>query len=157
MSVPPFVCSDNFFLCFSDKSCLKIGDLEWYFFCPIEKKYGSGARMNRATEIGYWKATGKDRAVLQNNQTVGMIKTLIFHTGKAPRGERTDWVMHEYRLEDKDLADKGIAQVSIFSLVYYVLLAKFMSFFMEIYVSVSFELMDVWQFYRICAFVCECM
>lgn len=99
---------------FSDKSCLRSGDLEWYFFCPRERKYGSGVRINRATEIGFWKATGKDRAVQHNNQTVGMIKTLIFHTGKAPRGERTDWVMHEYRLEDKDLADKGIAQVSIY-------------------------------------------
>ncbi|XP_045820815.1 NAC domain-containing protein 82-like isoform X2 [Trifolium pratense] len=95
-----------------DKSYLQNGDLEWYFFCPIEKKYGSGARMNRATEIGFWKATGKDRAVQYKNQTVGMIKTLIFHTGKAPRGDRTDWVMHEYRLEDKDLADKGIVQDS---------------------------------------------
>jgi hypothetical protein len=69
--------------------------------------------MNRSTETGFWKATGKDRAVQQNNQIVGMIKTLIFHTGKAPRGDRTDWVMHEYRLEDKDLTDKGIVQVCV--------------------------------------------
>lgn len=102
-----------FLFVFSDLSYLQNGDLEWYFFCPIEKKYGNGSRMNRATEIGFWKATGKDRAVQQNNQTVGMIKTLIFHTGKAPRGDRTDWVMHEYRLEDKDLADKGIVQVCV--------------------------------------------
>ncbi|CAJ1937823.1 unnamed protein product [Sphenostylis stenocarpa] len=95
-----------------EKSCLRTGELEWYFFCPLEKKYGSGSRMKRATEIGYWKATGRDRVVQHNNQTVGMIKTLIFHTGKSPSGERTDWVMHEYRLEDKGLADKGIAQDS---------------------------------------------
>jgi hypothetical protein len=105
------------FVCLSDKSYLQNGDLEWYFFCPIEKKYGSGGRLNRATEIGFWKATGKDRAVQHKNQTVGMIKTLIFHTGKAPRGDRTDWVMHEYRLEDKDLADRGIVQVAISFLI----------------------------------------
>lgn len=79
-------------------------------------------RLNRATEFGFWKATGKDRAVQHNNQTVGMIRTLIFHTGKAPRGDRTDWVMHEYRLEDKDLAHKGIVQVSIYFFYFFVLL-----------------------------------
>ncbi|XP_047168084.1 NAC domain-containing protein 82-like [Vigna umbellata] len=94
------------------KSCLRTGELEWYFFCPLEKKYGSGSRIKRATEIGYWKATGRDRPVQYNNKTVGMIRTLIFHKGKSPKGERTNWVMHEHRLEDKDLADKGIAQNS---------------------------------------------
>ncbi|CAI8598865.1 unnamed protein product [Vicia faba] len=95
-----------------DKSLLKTGDLKWYFFSPVGKKYCTGGRMNRATEIGYWKTTGKDRAVEHKNQVVGMIRTLVFHIGKAPKGDRTDWVMHEFRLEDKDLADKGIAQNS---------------------------------------------
>lgn len=103
--------------CFSDKSYLRTGELEWYFFCPLEKKYGSGSRMNRATEFGYWKATGRDRVVQHNNRTVGMIRTLIFHKGKSPKGERTDWVMHEHRLEDKHLADKGIVQVSLYGLI----------------------------------------
>jgi len=73
--------------------------------------------MNRATEFGYWKATGRDRVVQHNNRTVGMIRTLIFHKGKSPKGERTDWVMHEHRLEDKHLADKGIVQVSLYGLI----------------------------------------
>lgn len=68
--------------------------------------------MNRATDCGYWKTTGKDRSVLYNSEVVGWIKTLIFHSGRAPRGERTNWVLHEYRLEDKNLADKGVAQVN---------------------------------------------
>uniref|UniRef100_A0A6M2EVH4 NAC domain-containing protein n=1 Tax=Populus davidiana TaxID=266767 RepID=A0A6M2EVH4_9ROSI len=92
------------------KSCLRTGDLKWYFFCPTEKKYASGVRMKRATDIGYWKPTGKDRSIQYKNKVVGMIKTLVFHTGRAPKGDRTDWVMYEYRLEEKELADKGIAQ-----------------------------------------------
>ncbi|MCH97340.1 NAC domain-containing protein [Trifolium medium] len=85
---------------------------------PAGKKYSVGGRMNRATEIGYWKTTGKDRSIQHNNQLVGMIRTLVFHIGKAPKGDRTDWVMHEFRLEDKYLADKGIPQVNIFGRVY---------------------------------------
>ncbi|XP_004290501.1 PREDICTED: NAC domain-containing protein 78-like [Fragaria vesca subsp. vesca] len=95
-----------------DKSCWRSGDLKWYFFCPREKKYASGGRVNRATDCGYWKTTGKDRSVLYNSEVVGWIKTLIFHGGRAPRGERTNWVLHEYRLEDKNLAEKGVAQDS---------------------------------------------
>ncbi|KAM7259875.1 hypothetical protein ACFE04_015616 [Oxalis oulophora] len=95
-----------------DKSCLKSKDLKWYFFCAREKKYASGARMKRATEFGYWKATGKDRPVQYNDKVVGMIKTLIFHQGKPPNGDRTNWVMHEYMLNDKDLLDQGVAQDS---------------------------------------------
>ncbi|XWS29877.1 hypothetical protein CRYUN_Cryun24cG0068200 [Craigia yunnanensis] len=93
-----------------DMSCLKTGDLKWFFYCPIEKKYARGARLNRATIYGYWKTTGKDRPVKFKEEVVGMIKTLVFHQGKAPRGDRTDWVMHEYRLEEKVLVDRGVVQ-----------------------------------------------
>ncbi|KAG8383815.1 hypothetical protein BUALT_Bualt04G0053100 [Buddleja alternifolia] len=90
-----------------DKSCLKSRDLEWFFFCPREKKYASGARVKRATENGYWKTTGKDRPISFNNRTVGTVKTLVFHLGHAPQGERTDWVIHEYRILDDELAASG--------------------------------------------------
>lgn len=95
-----------------DRSLMKTGDLKWYFFCPRGKKYSSGSRVNRATDIGYWKTTGKDRSVNYKNEVVGMIKTLVFHTGKAPKGDRTDWVMYEYRLAEKFLSDIGVAQDS---------------------------------------------
>lgn len=92
------------------KSFPKFKDLNWYFFCPRSKKYANGARANRSTEHGYWKSTGNDRTVQYRGRPVGKIKTLIFHVGKPPRGDRTDWVMHEYRLEDKLLADQGVPQ-----------------------------------------------
>ncbi|CAO2836863.1 unnamed protein product [Amaranthus hypochondriacus] len=89
---------------------LKSRDLNWFFFCPRAKKYPNGGRANRATDYGYWKSTGNDRTMIYNSRPVGKIKTLIFHKGKPPKGERTDWVMHEYRLEDKNLADEGVPQ-----------------------------------------------
>ncbi|EPS72463.1 nam-like protein 2 [Genlisea aurea] len=91
-----------------DMSCLKSKDLEWFFFCPREKKYASGTRVKRATKNGYWKTTGKDRPISYNAAIVGTVKTLVFHMGNAPRGERTDWVIHEYRILDKHLAASGL-------------------------------------------------
>ncbi|KAJ3707773.1 hypothetical protein LUZ61_011478 [Rhynchospora tenuis] len=93
-----------------EMSCLRTKDLEWYFFCPRDKKYPNGSRANRSTEIGYWKTTGKDRSILHDSRHVGMKKSLIFHTGKPPKGDRTDWVMYEYRLADDQLAASGVAQ-----------------------------------------------
>ncbi|GAV74888.1 NAM domain-containing protein [Cephalotus follicularis] len=76
-----------------------VGGKEWYFYSQRDRKYATGLRTNRATASGYWKATGKDRTILRRGTLVGMRKTLVFYQGRAPKGRKTDWVMHEFRLE----------------------------------------------------------
>lgn len=75
---------------------------EWYFFSHKDKKYPTGTRTNRATMAGFWKATGRDKAVYEKMRLIGMRKTLVFYKGRAPNGQKTDWIMHEYRLESDE-------------------------------------------------------
>ncbi|XP_019454936.1 PREDICTED: protein SOMBRERO-like isoform X2 [Lupinus angustifolius] len=76
---------------------------EWYFFSHKDKKYPTGTRTNRATTVGFWKATGRDKAIYHSSsKRIGMRKTLVFYTGRAPHGHKTEWIMHEYRLDEDD-------------------------------------------------------
>lgn len=88
---------------FCKKGLARIGEREWYFFVPRDRKHGSGGRPNRTTETGFWKATGSDRKIVtisDPKRIIGLRKTLVFYKGRAPRGNKTDWVMNEYRLPD---------------------------------------------------------
>ncbi|XVF04738.1 hypothetical protein REPUB_Repub05bG0110900 [Reevesia pubescens] len=76
------------------------GEKEWYFFTPREKKYRNGTRPNRAAGDGFWKATGADREVKFKGHIVGYRKALVFYKGKPPKGDKTNWIMHEYRVND---------------------------------------------------------
>ncbi|XP_015879415.3 protein FEZ isoform X1 [Ziziphus jujuba] len=91
------------------------GEKEWYFYCPRDRKYRNSARPNRVTGAGFWKATGTDRPIYSSDGTkcIGLKKSLVFYRGRAAKGIKTDWMMHEFRLPSipesppKKLSDKS--------------------------------------------------
>lgn len=99
------------------------GEKEWYFFSPRDRKYPNGARPNRAAASGYWKATGTDKVITARpsmgarNKNIGVKKALVFYKGRPPKGTKTSWIMHEYRLTEspctlKDSSMRVINRIS---------------------------------------------
>lgn len=84
------------------------GEKEWYFFSPRDRKYPNGSRPNRAAGSGYWKATGADKPI-GKPRSLGIKKALVFYAGKAPRGVKTNWIMHEYRPTNVDRSASAAA------------------------------------------------
>ncbi|KAL6139734.1 hypothetical protein ACLB2K_058036 [Fragaria x ananassa] len=93
------------------------GEKEWYFYCPRDRKYRNSARPNRVTGAGFWKATGTDRPIYssEGSKCIGLKKSHVFYRGRAAKGIKTDWMMHEFRLPSiadssppKKLLDKSL-------------------------------------------------
>uniref|UniRef100_A0A803N449 NAC domain-containing protein n=1 Tax=Chenopodium quinoa TaxID=63459 RepID=A0A803N449_CHEQI len=91
-----------------------IGEKEWFFYVPRDRKYRNGDRPNRVTTSGYWKATGADRMIRgENSRPIGLKKTLVFYSGKAPKGIRTSWIMNEYRHPQHETERYQKAEISL--------------------------------------------
>lgn len=70
---------------------------QWLFFVERQESEARGGRPKRVTENGYWKATGSPGNVYSNNRIIGVKRTMVFYTGRAPNGIKTDWKMNEYK------------------------------------------------------------
>lgn len=104
--------------CLAFAEMCKIGSTpqnDWYFFSHKDKKYPTGTRTNRATAAGFWKATGRDKIIYSGFRRIGLRKTLVFYKGRAPHGQKSDWIMHEYRLDES----VHETSVSLFLLINY--------------------------------------
>ena len=96
-------------------SAIKLDNQQWFFFCQLK----IGAHSSRATKYGYWEDTSKDCYVMSlklgpnNTRLNGMKKTLVFHTGCAPHGILTVWVMHKYFVTEEAVNDLGYRMVGL--------------------------------------------
>ncbi|KAK8960913.1 Protein FEZ [Platanthera guangdongensis] len=91
-----------------------IGEKEWFFYVPRDRKYRNGDRPNRVTTSGYWKATGVDRLIRNELlRSIGLKKTMVFYSGKAPKGIRTSWIMNEYRLPQIESERYNKAEITL--------------------------------------------
>lgn len=60
---------------------------------------------------------------MSKNRMIGMRKTLVFYKGRAPNGRKTDWIMHEYRLQTSELAPPQASLILItFNYALYILM-----------------------------------
>lgn len=72
-----------------------------YFFTPRDRKYPKGKRPNRAAGNGYWKACAADKKIKSKGEIIGYRKALVYHSGKSPHGIKTNWMMHEFTLNEQ--------------------------------------------------------
>ncbi|KAJ4705307.1 NAC domain containing protein [Melia azedarach] len=70
---------------------------QWFFFIPRQENEARRGRPNRMTVAGYWKATGSPGFVYSLNRAIGEKRTMVFYTGRAPSGTKTEWKMNEYK------------------------------------------------------------
>ncbi|KAF3786571.1 NAC domain-containing protein 19 [Nymphaea thermarum] len=74
------------------------GGKEWYFYSQRPNNYKKNSIQYRPAASGHWRVTAMDEPVSNGNTVVGCKRSLVFYTGKAPSGTKTDWIMDEYSL-----------------------------------------------------------
>ncbi|XP_031266798.1 NAC domain-containing protein 86-like isoform X1 [Pistacia vera] len=86
----------------------KSEDQVWYFFCEPHYKYANSKRAHRATGGGNWKITGRGCDVKDKGRVIGKKRTLVFcRRGSTSKEIKTDWVMHEFYIEDSPYYEKN--------------------------------------------------
>lgn len=73
---------------------------KFYFFTPKYKNYPNGNRPKRTASDGYWRAIGSDKQIVFKGKLVRFKKSLVFYEGKPLKGRKTNWIMHEFRVNN---------------------------------------------------------
>ncbi|KAJ4713814.1 putative NAC domain-containing protein [Melia azedarach] len=65
-------------------------DNEWYF-------YTTRPNCKLATDDGYYSVS-MEKNIFKDNRVVGFLRILTYYQGRPPKGRRTNWIIHEYRV-----------------------------------------------------------
>lgn len=57
--------------------------------------------VKKDAECGFWLETKAAREIFSNSVILGFRTTFQFYEGRAPHGQKTDWVMQEYTITEK--------------------------------------------------------
>ncbi|RWR74213.1 NAC transcription factor 32-like protein [Cinnamomum micranthum f. kanehirae] len=80
-----------------------------YFFTSTYRKYPKGNQTRRSTNNGFWKAGAAIEIKDERNNLIGTKRSLAFHFRKHPHGNKTNWIMYEYKLYE----DQSVNHVQI--------------------------------------------
>ncbi|KAL3631163.1 hypothetical protein CASFOL_024147 [Castilleja foliolosa] len=82
----------------TSNSTLGRNEKELYVFTHLKARNKGVVNAKRTTPNGFWKATSGDNDIKnRRGEVIGIRKVLVYYHGKA---SKTNWIMHEYRLND---------------------------------------------------------
>ncbi|KAG2663895.1 hypothetical protein I3843_16G055600 [Carya illinoinensis] len=76
----------------------------WLFFCSEEIN----------DKLGFWKTKEHACEIFSNSIITGLRTTLEFYEGQAPHGCKTDWLMHKYRILQREPCEGSEAKEASF-------------------------------------------
>ncbi|KAK6138325.1 hypothetical protein DH2020_027909 [Rehmannia glutinosa] len=85
----------------------QLGEKEWYFFTPRDRRYPNGKRPRRTiTGAGHWRASGADKNIVFDGEVIGKKRALSFYSGPG-KTNKTSWLMYEYQLNKPSRCSAG--------------------------------------------------
>ncbi|CAN1835873.1 NAC domain-containing protein 78 [Linum perenne] len=76
----------------------------WYFI--------SKSVENKDTGKGFWKMKGESLKLFTDSMITGWRSTLEYYEGEEPKGLKTDWLMQQYWVSEKDIGESSKAKES---------------------------------------------
>ncbi|KAK6144045.1 hypothetical protein DH2020_020865 [Rehmannia glutinosa] len=85
----------------------QLGEKEWYFFTPRDRRYPNGKRPRRTiTGTSHWRASGADKNIVYNGEVIGKKRALNFYLGPG-KTNKTSWLMYEYKINEPSRCSGG--------------------------------------------------